>query len=609
MDDNNNSIISRSQFLKITGGLAAGMSLIGYIPYHIFDIDIIRDKSNLNSIEYEKVGKGICKVESGNLQTKNAYAALGDSEWSDYEVEFDARVPISADEVQIWAGFRASGRYDRYVLGLKGGIQNDIYLARLGYMGTDDFLALREADFPIETGKYYAFKIQVVGNRIRVFLNNESVPRIDIMYKYSSLASNGKIALGGSWIENDFTNISIRPLPANTLSNVPMKEYTSPLIDKGAKRKWERSMYTAVNVNRINKQRTTIPLGGKWLFKPAHEIDSQRKAISPNETDYEWHILTVPNFWNPNRIWLYGEQYKSASRGTSDSYYQKETDRCRAYTFDYKKTDIGWYRQWINLPHGIENKHLELHFDAVSKSAEVWINGKKAGNHIGMFGDFKIDGTDLLNPGQNLLVVKVYKKYKNIEGSNQVVSVAASEKVTQEMLKKLPHDIYNDNPAGIWQPVSLVITGLVKVQDIFIEPDLQGAIFGIKMQNYTNTDQTFSLHTHIESVGDENILYKELSIKDIKLSPGEQEKVNYAINGLNPKPWSPAHPNLYNFYFSLIDNKLGTIIDQKIVRSGFKTFEVKNGYFYLNNKRYWLRGANQTSMPLEPNDEALARRF
>lgn len=41
---------------------------------------------------------------------------------------------------------------------------------------------------------------------------------------------------------------------------------------------------------------------------------------------------------------------------SKDAYYQKETDRCENYTFDYKKTKISWFRQWIELPEGINNK-------------------------------------------------------------------------------------------------------------------------------------------------------------------------------------------------------------------------------------------------------------
>lgn len=72
-------------------------------------------------------------------------------------------------------------------------------------------------------------------------------------------------------------------------------------------------------------------------------------------------------------------------KGGSDTYFQNETDRCKNYTFDYEKTKVGWYRQWIELPEGISNKQLELAFDAVSKVAEVYVNGTKAGANIGRF--------------------------------------------------------------------------------------------------------------------------------------------------------------------------------------------------------------------------------
>ena len=76
----------------------------------------------------------------------------------------------------------------------------------------------------------------------------------------------------------------------------------------------------------------------------------------------------------------------------SDVYFQQETDRCTNYTFDYTKTKVAWYRQWIELPSDIKSKHVTLNFDAVSKVAEVFINGQLAGSHIGMFGDFEVDG-------------------------------------------------------------------------------------------------------------------------------------------------------------------------------------------------------------------------
>jgi len=104
------------------------------------------DSGNTN---YETIGRGTCTIikdatgNNGILQTKKAYARFGQSDWKNYSIRFSARNPDTADQVQIWAGFRAYNRDDRYIIGLRGGMQNNVYLSRQGYMGTDEFLALR----------------------------------------------------------------------------------------------------------------------------------------------------------------------------------------------------------------------------------------------------------------------------------------------------------------------------------------------------------------------------------------------------------------------------------------------------------------------------------
>lgn len=334
---------------------------------------------------YEKIGRGTTIVKDGVLSTKDAYMCFGEKDWANYEITFDARVPENEEQVQICAGFRAANRDDRYILMLKGEIQKFLYLARLGYMGADDYLTIKQLDFKPETGKWYNFKIQTAGQRIRVFLNNEADPRIDFTDAGSKFAPAGKVTLGGSWITNEFRALKITSLDTNIIAKLPTKEYAPLLVNKEAKRIAERSAYRPLLIDKLNTNRTEISLNGKWLFAPDYEIADDSKAIAPTESDQKWHVMTVPNFWNPTRVWLYGERYNGGSKGVADNYFQKETDRCEAYTFDYEKIKTAWYRHWVMLPKSAVGKRLQLSFDAASKVAEVYVNGKLAGKHIGMF--------------------------------------------------------------------------------------------------------------------------------------------------------------------------------------------------------------------------------
>ena len=67
------------------------------------------------------VGRGTCSIADNVFRSQNAYALFGKPEWKNYTFSFKARAPKNADQVQIWASFRNYNRFDRYVVGIKGG--------------------------------------------------------------------------------------------------------------------------------------------------------------------------------------------------------------------------------------------------------------------------------------------------------------------------------------------------------------------------------------------------------------------------------------------------------------------------------------------------------
>jgi hypothetical protein len=572
-------------------------------------------------------GRGDCRIENGVLRSRSAYACLGDERLKDCRISFVARAPENAEQVQIWAGFRAANRFDRYVLGMKGGLQDDLYLSRMGYMGTDELLAVVPLDFHPVPGEWYAFKIEVCKNRIRVFLKDEKVPRIDVEDSNANLAPAGYVTLGGGWIDTEFDNLVIEPLEEATLDTVPVKKYATGVSaqEKESRRKNEREHYQPLVVSNLNARRTEILLDGDWLFLPDYEVKGLRPEQAETD-DRNWHVMTVPDFWNPIRIWLHGETMNQGQfpKGVSDTYYQQETARCEAYTFDYKRIKAAWYRQWVNLPEGIKTKTVVLQFDAVSKMADVYVNGVLVTSHIGMFGEIKVDVGRHLKAGRNLIAVHVVKDWTDDAGKveepdyytiarldehpEKAKELEASAAVTGKMLKDIAHGFYGGNPAGIWQPVKLIITHRVKIDDVFIRPALDGAGFEVTIRNYSNRKQRINLTTEIYERETKHLFYSEKSLSNIELDAGEERVVSYAVQGLRPHLWSPQSPDLYDFTFTIQTAK-GKEEDVVTVRSGFRTFEVKDGLFHLNGKPYWLRGGNHTPFALAPNDAVLANSF
>lgn len=589
--------------------------------------DYINDFSD-SGINLSKVGRGECQIAGGVLRTKGAYALLGDGSWKDYTLSFRARVPEDADQVQIWSGFRTANRFDRYVLGIKGGLQDDVYLFRSGYMGTDEFMGVRPLGFHPVPGEWLDVKVQVCGQRIRVFINGSDKPYIDIVDKNGEgMAPAGAIALGGGWITAEYDDVRVTPLDSDALDGVGREEMNFGLTpeQKEAKRKDERASYKPKSLASVGEGRTEMSLDGDWLFMPTYQLDDSAVASSAKADDSEWHVMNVPDFWSPIRIWLHGETMPSPAgdqpKGVSDTYYQRETDRCESYTFDYRRTKGAWYRQWVDLPKNIKGRKLILKFDAVSKMADVYVNGHKTATHLGMFGNFDVDVTPYVKSGRNLIAIRVARDINGVgmESDKAMENYYSSVRrdvnenkddlqANKELITDIPHGFFGDNPAGIWQPVKLVITEPLHIDDVFIRPSMTGAEFDVEVANNSSGRRTFNLFVDIKDKSTGNVLYSGQLLSGLKLEKAQSSVFNAKVDGLKPKLWEPSTPNLYDFSFR-IEDESNKVSDSLTVTSGFRTFESKDGFFYLNGRKFWLRGGNHIPFTLGMNDSRLADRF
>ena len=573
------------------------------------------------------VGRGEARIADGVLKTRDSYALFGNPDWKNYTVSFKARAPKGAEQVQIWAGFRTHNRFDRYVLGIKGGLQDDLYLMRTGYMGADELMGIRPLGFHPEPGEWIDVKIQVCGKRMRVFVNNSKLPYIDVEDNNGwELASMGEVALGGGWIETEFDDLRVTPLSENELADVKNTELVFGLTpaEKEAKRKTERAAYSPKKLYAITGARTELSLDGDWLFMPSYQMDDVNKMTDAAVADDDWHVMNVPDFWSPIRIWLHGETMPSPRgtqpKGVSDTYYQQESDRCDNYTFDHRKTKAAWYRQWLELPKDIKGKKLTLQFDAVSKVAEVYINGHKATSHIGMFGNFDVDATPWLHPGKNLIAINVVR---DIKGAGPQTSDAMENfyssvrkdvednkddaQANAEVLADIPHGFFGDNPAGIWQPVRLVVTDPLLVEDVYVKPSTTGANFEITVDNTSSKKRKFDILVDIIDKQTGETLYSGNLLNKLDLGANTVKTFTASVNDIAPKLWEPETPNLYDFRFTVKEGKKA--VDEYSVTSGFRTFEAKDGFFYLNGRKFWLRGGNHIPFSLGMNNVALADKF
>jgi beta-galactosidase len=363
-------------------------------------------------------------------------------------------------------------------------------------------------------------------------------------------------------------------------------------------RKNQRKSYEPIKVK--NNQ---ISLEGQWLFKPDYELAEDETPYSPNVSDEKWHLVTVPSFWNPISFWNL-----TGNRGQAYAFRHFENQSCESQTFEYQKTTSGWYRQWIELPANSKDSKLIVDFDAVAISSMIYFNGKFVGQHLGMFGSFSVDLTKYAQWGvKNLLAVYVSSKTERF--SEKIGAVAVSVEITEEMLKSIPRGFYNpaydgqgnrvsSRPAGIWQPVNLRIESDISIKDVFFKPRLDGADIDVEVDSQNFDTKNIYLSTEIAGT----------KFKDkLEVKPGSN-KYTIAADVENIKYWTPEHPNLYQLKIEVLDKKRN-VLSEYSRQVGFRTIETRGKYIFMNDKPYWLGGANMGPIAIRPNDKKVAEKF
>jgi beta-galactosidase len=560
------------------------------------------------------IGRANVQTTPQSLVIAGGYA-VNRAVYNDAQMSFRACAPASAGQVQIWAGFRYRDRDSRYVFALRGGNDNDIYLARYAPNGGAEFLGFAPLDFKPQLGVWYRLRVVTLGNRIQIFLNDEPLPRLNVVDPQAQWG-RGSVLLGGGWLPTEFSDLQIEPLSDKDKADflaIADQQWTAPAADKEALRQEEREHYIPVNIASLNSGRTDISLDGNWLFMPDDELPSGEMPFQPDYDDRNWNVIQVPSFWNPALSWLHGEtgfsnaDEFSKTKGVAESLYVQRLKQCDSLTFNWRKTHAAWYRHYVNLPSDLGNRHFEITFDAVAKICEVWVNGTKVGSHTGMFGQVKCDITKAVRPGQNIIAVHVISERRHNNNTNAVEGVAVTVDVTSAMLYSLPHGMFQDDVGGIWQPVTLTATAPIFVNDCFVEPGLHGADINLDLQNTLSQREPLELIYKITSAGDGQILYSNETPIYFLAKALAASQIKFATPDLEPKLWSPQDPNLYNLDIALEEQ--GTTLDNYRVRFGFRTFSVDGNRFLLNGHPVWLRGADPFPNTLCPNDTVLAHRF
>jgi beta-galactosidase len=262
----------------------------------------------------------------------------------------------------------------------------------------------------------------------------------------------------------------------------------------------------------------------------------------------EWAKISLPHTWN---VWDAVDNEPGYRRG------------------------IGWYEKELYVPEYKSDIRLVLYFEGVNITSEVFVNGVRAGGHVGGYVGFEVDITSYLR-----------------KGAYNTVQVKASNAYDPNIIPSQKSDfhIYGGITRDVWLKVlPSAYIGLLKIRTPHVSKKSAGTEVEVKIVNQTRRRESFEIKATITSRNGTDVASKS-TVRSV--APGAESVIIEMSEIKNPALWSPVDPALYTMTVQL--KRSNKTVDNISDRFAYRWFEFKeHGPFFLNGERLLLRGTQR----------------
>jgi beta-galactosidase len=311
--------------------------------------------------------------------------------------------------------------------------------------------------------------------------------------------------------------------------------------------------------------REVVPLAEGWQF-------SRGGVVSPtgaDTPDRQWQSVSVPHTWNRVGYYIPDPQAHINRADTIDKYQ-----------------GVGWYRLTFTPASTFDKRRAWLQFDAASRTAEVWLNGKRIGEHRGGFSRFRLDATDALRPGQpNALLIKVDNTQPDAGTSTADVLPLAGDFFVH---------------GGLYRPVSLIGTDPVHVDMLdaggsgilastrAITADAAQVDVRVRLRNDGSRSQTANVIARLVDAGGKTV---GSATRRVSLTANGSGETVQTLNVAGPHLWNGvADPYLHRLVVEVASSS-GVVLDRVEQMFGIREMRADAAQgFLLNGKPLRLHG-------------------
>lgn len=309
--------------------------------------------------------------------------------------------------------------------------------------------------------------------------------------------------------------------------------------------------FSTAQTSQKNSPRIIYTINDNWRFLP----DNASEAEKPSKSDGNWEIVNLPHTWN-----------------AQDAFDD---------TPDYRR-GASWYRKNLQVGSDLKGRRIYLYFEGANQTADVYVNEKFVGNHIGGYTAFAFDVTDAVKFGENnLIAVKVDNSF-NADIPPLTADFTFYGGIYRDVWLIATDELHFKTTDYASSGVTVTTPNLSATSSAIV--NVRGTVVNdsSKKRNFDVLSQVFDAEG------------KEVNnaISSVAVEPKAEAGFENETMGLKKfNLWSPENPYLYTVKTTIREN--GVILDEVSNPLGFRWFKYDGNGFYLNGKPVKLRGANR----------------
>ena len=330
---------------------------------------------------------------------------------------------------------------------------------------------------------------------------------------------------------------------------------------------------------------------------PYPDVESALRADAPSpffqllNGDWQFHFASNPGL-APADFYLPGFDASAWDRLPVPSNWQTmgygiPRYLAGSYAFDFSNpprvqedtNETGSYRVTFTIPESWQGRQVFLNFDGVDSAFYVWVNGRQVGFSKDSRTSAEFNITSYLQPGENLLAVRVYRWS---DGSYL-------EDQDMWFLSGIFRDVYLfSTPAAHLRD----FTVRTPLDDSYRDADLQ---VRVEVCNYGSSPRDLSVLASLYDQDGQPVSgwpAQEARSESTCVPGGGSAQLWLSGPVSNPRKWSDETPNLYTLLLALVD-ETGEVIEVERCAVGFRQVEIRDGKVLVNGREVYFKGVNR----------------